>query len=446
MSIKPSFLFASKIVFAKGSKKTVGSKSIIGAVICIALSLIPLVVVVSVSDGMIEGITKRLINLSSSHVFVECNLYDEESIDKNELDELQKKVSEVKEVKNSYELISSSGLVASSKGRSGATIRAVEPSVFKTNESYKELFSATIGNIDDFCSSKKRTALIGKEVAEKLDVTSGDTIRLITTQKINGKIIPKMTAFTVSAVISCGYQELDSLWVFIPIDEGVKILKPSNSTASIMVETENPFDIRSLGFVQQKIEKAVNYEASVYRWDEMNKSQYENFISTKMLLVFIMMLIVLVASVNISSCLVMLSMERSKEIAILKSFGTKNSVISLSFIMTGMIISLSGICIGISLGILISVNINLIINFFEKIVNIFAQAAYFIANGNLHSFYSIHLMDEAYYLETIPVHIPWIQIIIYIIAALVLSLAASLIPAIKAGKENPVETFRKAGM
>ena len=100
MSIKPSFLFASKIVFAKGSKKTVGSKSIIGAVICIALSLIPLVVVVSVSDGMIEGITKRLINLSSSHIFVECNLYDEESIDKNELDELQKKVSEVKEVKN----------------------------------------------------------------------------------------------------------------------------------------------------------------------------------------------------------------------------------------------------------------------------------------------------------------------------------------------------------
>lgn len=446
MSIKPSFLFASKIVFAKGSKKTVGSKSIIGAVICIALSLIPLVVVVSVSDGMIEGITKRLINLSSSHIFVECNLYDEESIDKNELDELQKKVSEVKEVKNSYELISSSGLAASSKGRSGATIRAVEPSVFKTNESYKELFSATIGNIDDFCSSKKRTALIGKEVAEKLDVTSGDTIRLITTQKINGKIIPKMTAFTVSAVISCGYQELDSLWVFIPIDEGVKILKPGNSTASIMVETENPFDIRSLGFVQQKIEKAVNYEASVYRWDEMNKSQYENFISTKMLLVFIMMLIVLVASVNISSCLVMLSMERSKEIAILKSFGTKNSVISLSFIMTGMIISLSGICIGISLGILISVNINLIINFFEKIVNIFAQAAYFITNGNLHSFYSIHLMDEAYYLETIPVHIPWIQIIIYIIVALVLSLAASLIPAIKAGKENPVETFRKVGM
>ena len=61
-------------------------------------------------------------------------------------------------------------------------------------------------------------------------------------------------------------------------------------------------------------------------------------------------------------------------------------------------------------------------------------------------FYSIHSMDEAYYLETIPVHIPWLQIIIYIIAALVLSLAASLIPAIKAGKENPVETFRKAGM
>ncbi|MGN0740924.1 MAG: FtsX-like permease family protein [Treponema sp.] len=446
MSIKSSFLFASRIVFAKGSKKTVGTKSIVGAVICIALSLIPLVVVVSVSDGMIEGITKRLINLSSSHIFVECNLYDENSIDKAALDELQEQVSKVREVKSSYELINSSGLASSSKGRSGATIRAVDPEIFKTNESYKELFSATDGSIEDFCSSKKRSALIGKEVAEKLDAAPGDTIRLITTHKINGKIIPKMTAFTVSAVISCGYQELDALWVFIPIDEGVKILKPGNSTASIMVETENPFDTGKLALVQQKIEKAVNYEANTYRWDELNKSQYENFVSTKMLLVFIMMLIVLVASVNISSCLVMLSMERRREIAILKSFGTKNSVISLSFIMTGLIIALSGICIGIPLGILISVNINPIIHFFEAIVNLFAQAAYFIANGNLHSFYSIRLMDEAYYLQTIPVHIPWIQIIMYIIAALILSLAASLIPAIKAGQENPIETFRKAGM
>lgn len=446
MSLKSSFLFASRIVFPRGSKKTVGSKSIVGAVICIALSLIPLVVVVSVSDGMIEGISERIVNLSSSHIFVGLDFYGNSFFGTEFMDEVRERISPVNGVKNAYSLISSSGLVSSRNGRCGATIRAVEPSVFQTNESYKTLFSTSDGDIADFFSQEKKTALIGKGIAENLNVSCGDTVRLITTQNVNGRIIPKMTAFTVGAVVSCGYQELDSLWFFIPLEEGARILKPDNSTAGIMVETDDPFDNSSLRSVQKRIEEKVGNIADVYRWDEMNKSQYENFVSTKMLLVFIMLLIVLVATVNISSCLVMISMERRKEIAILKSFGTKNSAVTVSFVITGVLIAAGGIAVGIPLGILLSANINVIIKVLEKIVNFFARIGYLAANGNLQSFYSVHLMDEAYYLESIPVHIPWIQIIIYIIATLILSLLASIVPAVKAGKENPAETFRKAGM
>ena len=85
MSIKSSALFASRMLFPKGSKNTVGTKSITGAIICIALSLIPLVVVLSVSDGMIEGITERIINLSSSHITAEVSFFDEDKIDKYEI-------------------------------------------------------------------------------------------------------------------------------------------------------------------------------------------------------------------------------------------------------------------------------------------------------------------------------------------------------------------------
>lgn len=441
MKIKSSLLFASRMLFPKGSKKTVGTKSITGAIICIALSLIPLVVILSVSDGMIEGITERIINLSSSHIQAEAYFFSDEIIDKDEIDYIYDTVKTVDKVTDCYELISATGLAASLKARSGATIRAVQTDVFESVASYKKLFKCVDGNIKDF--SQPKSALIGKGIADKLMLKPGDTIRLITTQKIGDKMLPKMSPFKVRAIISSGYQELDSLWVFIPIEDGIRILTPENSTSCVMIETENPFE--NLFEIQNEIEEALNYDFVTYRWDEMNKSQYENFSSTKVLLLFIMFLIILVASVNISSCLVMLSMERRKEIAILKSFGTNPKTISWSFIFTGLGIGACGILIGIPLGILISVNVNGIIWFIEKIVNLFAELFYLIANGNLNSFYTIHLMDEAYYLETIPVTIPFKQIMLYIVITLVLSLLASLVPALKAGKEKPIETFRKAG-
>ncbi|MCR5614430.1 ABC transporter permease [Treponema sp.] len=443
MSVKSSLLFASRIVFPKSGKKTVGTKSIIGAAVCIALSLIPLVVVISVSDGMIEGITERIINLSSSHIQVEYSFFVDDSIDKTILDEDVKKIKAVPNVKDAYELINSTGLAASTKARCGITIRAVEPEIFRDLDSYKNLFSASSGSIDDFYSSKGRKALIGKGISEKLNIGPGDTIRLVTTNRVNGKITPRITPFKVSAVISSGYQEMDSLWVYIPIEEGQKILKTDSSEVCIMVETKDAF--KNLYHIQQRIEHAIDYSANTYRWDELNKDQYENFASTKMLLLFIMLLIVLVASINISSSLVMLTMERRKEIAILKSFGTKNKDISSAFIFTGLAIGLMGVMVGIPLGIIISYNINSIISFFEKIVNIFAELIYFIKNGNVSAFSAIHLMDEAYYLETVPVNIPKSQIMLYTVFTLILSLLASLIPAVKAGKEKPVETLRKAG-
>lgn len=446
VNIKASFLYALKIIFSRGTKKTTGTKSITGAVLCIALSLIPLVVVLSVSDAMVDGMTDRLINLSSGHLQLQFDFIGEEYIDKTILDISLDQVKSVKGVTQAYEMISATGLVGSTKARCGATIRACNPEIFNSVPSYSELFSIVDGSIEDFVNNNNRNVLIGKGIADKLKLKPGDTIRLITTQKVNERVLPKMTSFKVGAIVSCGYQELDSLWIFIPIDLAINVLKPDNSVCSIMIEVDEPFGKQGqLRKMQAKVEEATDYSASSYRWDELNQSQYENFSSTKMLLVFIMLLIVLVACVNISSCIVMISLERHKEIAILKSFGTSNSTVSMAFIFVGLMIGFAGILTGIPVGLLISVNINNIVWLIEQVLNFFARIGYFIGNGNLNSFYQIHLMDEAYYLETIPVNIPYIKILFYIIATMILSIFTSLIPAVKAGKEKTIDTFRKAG-
>ena len=156
-----------------------------------------------------------------------------------------------------------------------------------------------------------------------------------------------------------------------------------------------------------------------------------------------MLLIVLVASVNISSALVMIVMERRKEIAILKSVGADSSGITASFLLIGIVSGAGGVLTGIPVGLLAGVNINRIISFMEKVVNLFLKFAYVLANGNQGGFTSVHLLDPAYYLQEIPVIIPFGELLVITLGTLILSLIVSAIPAIKAGKEKPLDTLRK---
>jgi len=161
------------------------------------------------------------------------------------------------------------------------------------------------------------------------------------------------------------------------------------------------------------------------------------------MLLFIMMLIVLVASVNISSALVMLVMERKKEIAILKSLGGTSRGISLSFIITGSVTGFFGVLFGLPLGLLFSLNFSRVMNFIEALVNSFAKIFYFLSEGSLSNYVTLHLLDEAFYLQNIPITIPVKEVALISLATILLSLLVSLLPAIKAGKEKPIETLRK---
>jgi len=276
-----------------------------------------------------------------------------------------------------------------------------------------------------------------------LGISSGGTLRLITTKENSGgKTIPKITALKVSSVVSSGYQELDSLWLFVSLESGFNILSPSSSTAILGIETDDAFSM-NLEKTYRTLSPLLSSSGRLYRWNDLNTSQYENFASTQIMLLFIMMLIVLVASVNISSALVMLVMERKKEIAILKSLGGSANGIALSFIFTGTVTGFFGVLFGLPLGLLASVNFSSIMGAIETVVNFFAKALYFVRNGSLADYTMVYLLDPQFYLQNIPLVIPVAQVAMIAVGTIVLSLLVSVIPAIKAGKEKPIETLRK---
>lgn len=442
MTVRSSLLFAVRLLFPRTAKDSSARKSLAGALLCIGISLVPLVVVLAVTNGMIEGMTERMIGLSSSHLEALVMRSAEEVSTPEKFRNFTRKIARTDGITSAYSEITSSVLAAGSSYRTGAQVRAVDPAVFSENKSYRTMLKVKEGNLDSFLSGTKN-AVVGQKLASLLNLHEGSVFRIISAQTSPaGIIVPKAAAFKVAAVVSSGYEELDALWVFIPLDTAYTALSLKNCRFSIHLETSDAFS-PDIVRIQNACTESAEGLANVYRWDEMDRAQYENFSSTKVMLVFIMILIVLVASVNISSALVMLVMERRREIAILKSFGATPGGVALSFIITGMAAGCGGVLLGVPAGLLCAVNVNGIISFFEKIVNGAAEFVYLLSGRSASDFTGIHLMDPAYYLESVPVSIPFRDLFIITAAALLLSLAVSVIPAYKAGKEKPLETLRK---
>lgn len=441
MTLKSSFLFAKSLIFPKTEKKSSARKSVAGVLICIGLSVVPLVVVLAITNGMIDGMTERIIGLSSSHIqaYVASDIPETKSADSFKL--FTQELNEDPEILNAYPELTLSALTATTSFRTGAQVRAVESDIFENNSSFKKLLEFEEGDSVDFASGKN--AILGSKLAQMLDVHCGDTVRIITTKTVGNQVAPKLTSFKVSGIVSSGYQELDALWIFIPIETAFKNLSLSNANYTVMLETKDAF-APDLVRIQKSLQTRYGRIANFYRWDKLHEAEFQNFSSTKVMLVFIMVLIVLVASINVSSAIVMLVMERKKEIAILKSIGATPQGITLSFLIAGASCGLGGILIGIPAGLLLSVNANEILVALENFVNFVAKGFYLLQGIPAEEIASIHLMDAAYYLQTIPINIPFGQILLIGVLTVLLSLVVSLIPSVKAGKEKPLDILRKS--
>ncbi len=428
-----------RIVKPKENASSNARKSLIGAIACVALSLIPLVVVLTVSDGMIEGITGRLIGLSSYHMQV-TQTVTISGVDENFriLNDVADKMCEIDGVTAAFIERSGNVLAAGKKGRSGAALRAVDESFFTKNAA----FSTYVETVDgEAAFPTNDSAVVGKKIAETIGLNVGDTIRIISGKTgANGKVTPKVKAFKVSGIVSSGYQEIDALWVFIPLETGFSFLSSAASQIFIGVETEDAFSDQ-LSRIVLDAYRVLPSEFDIYTWKELNATQYDNYASTRILLVFIMVLIVLVASVNISSALVMLVLERRKETAILKSLGASPSGIAAAYLLTGAAAGGVGTLFGIPLGVVCALKINEIMKFCENVVNVIGRFVYIISEGA--EYIPVHLLDPAYYLEEIPVNVPFAELFLIAVLAVALSALVSIVPAVHAGREKPLSILRK---
>jgi len=423
--------------------------SLLGSAFGIGISIIPLVVVLFVSDGMVQGIAERTVELGTGQIAI-VDIHPSASFLNCEHELELKKILKEK-IKDDY-LTSlfvqreGHGILVGKNSRKGGIVRAVEPAFFTENKHATSLLKIISGKA---MFSSSQSIILGQKISEKLNLNVGDVCRLITLRENKiGKRIPKVTTFKVEGIISSGYQELDALWMFIPLEKGLEVLSSISSQDYLIVSTKNPFDaVRFESFLnvienELILARDIPKTFNIYTWKDLNRALFYSFSTTKNLILFIAFLITLVASINISQALIMLNMERRGEIAILKATGASPSFITSCFLTAGFITSFLGLLIGIPIGILISININTIFKIFETLIN---YTLYYFAflQGELEGYSLIHLLDPTYYLEEIPINIRFSELYFIAVIALFLSFIVSLIPSIKAGREKPLSIMRK---
>ena len=420
MKNRAGFFIAIRYLWGRARE---GGRYLRGAAAGIAVSLIPIIVTLIVADGMIRGIVDRYLELGTGHIQI-FNLFEA-----GELEPAAETIRSLEGIKGVWPERRSMGVLVGKTGKTGATIRSVEPSFWEDGDGARYL--KTLAGMTR--PESGRDMLLGESLAASIGAEVGDTVRLMTLRvNADGYHIPRMTPFTVRGIVSSGYHELDALWCIITWEAGTPILSPELSSSSLIVKIDNPY--RNAEARSRSLYSVLGPGYGVYPWKDLLRSQYSSYESTRQMLIFIMALVVIVAAVNVSSATSMLVIERQRDIAVLKVTGASVRGVTAVFLWGSFLTGLSGAIAGIGLGLLIGSFINPLIRSLEWILSFFS--------GLFHGG-EVKLLDPGFYLESIPIVIDWPSVFLIGCFTVLCSVAASWIPARRAGKLKPMELLRK---
>ena len=349
-------------------------------------------------------------------------------------DDIIKKVRSVEGVIAAAPFIMNQVMLINGDRVSGVVVRGIDPGKEETvSDLGKNMVSGTVTHLKTKSSfsgdikvrGKKNRAgiILGKELSRRLGVGVGDIVSMVSpvSRVTPVGLIPRMKLFKVVGVFESGMYEYDANLSFILLKSAQKFFSMKNGVSGIEVRVA---DIEQAGNIASVIQKELGFPYLVRDWMRMNRNLFSALKLEKIVMFIILILIIFVAAFNIVSTLFMLVMEKTREIAILKSMGASCSSIIKIYSYQGLVIGLVGTFLGCATGFVIVPNLNEIVSSIESIFGIVA------------------FPSDVYYLDRLPSKIQYMDSFLIIIFSIVICLAASLYPAWRASKLDLVDGLR----
>jgi lipoprotein-releasing system permease protein len=269
--------------------------------------------------------------------------------------------------------------------------------------------------------------IIGASMANSLGLQVGDSITLISP---NGQAtafgtVPRIKAYPVIGLLELGMHAIDSTLIIMPYDKAMLYFAQNRlgaHPASYLEVTLADMDMADM--VGLKLQKELGAGYAVYPWQRIHASVFTALQVQRNVMVIILMLIVLVAAFNIISSLVMLVKDKRMDIAILRTLGASKGAIAGMFIKTGMMLGMIGTMLGLLLGVVAAENLEAIKAWIEAMTG------------------QEILVANIYFLSTLPTKLNLMEVVVIVAASLLISLLATIYPAIKAASTQPAEALR----
>lgn len=379
------------------------------SVLGVMIGVMALVVVLSVMNGFradlmskILGVKSHLLVLSYKGAF-------------NDYKRVTGRVGQVEGVVATTPFIQSQVMVNRSGNVSGAILRGIQPETVGSVLSIERMIKE--GSLSSLNSSwdGQPTIIIGSELSKQLGAYPGDILNMVSPE---GKLtplgrVPNSQKYKVTAVFDSGMYEYDASMVFVSLKEAQTFLGFGDRVNGLEVRVKDVYKSDKVGI---KIQDALGNPYWTKDWKVMNRSLFSALKLEKFAMFVILTMIVLVGALNIISTLVMVVMEKTRDVAILRAMGASAKSIMTIFMAQGLFVGLVGTLAGLGSGL--------------GLCHLLARYKF------------ISLPSDVYYITTLPVRVEFWDVCLVSLSAVVISFLATIYPSWYASKLNPVEAIR----
>jgi lipoprotein-releasing system permease protein len=398
---------AIRYLLAKRKQAFISLISLI-SILGVAVGVMALIVALALMTGLQGELRDRILG-SMAHVFVwrTGGIVDY----RQDVERLQK----IEGVLGAAPAINDQAVVIRDDIKAFINMKGIDPSLEGTvTDLGSALQSGRLSDLRDGTEDEPPGILIGKDLAAKLRVMVGDSVNLLTPEGTltPGGVMPRMRTMRVVGIYSLGLYEFDSTYGFVSLDFAQRIM---HKDAPDLIQLKVA-DMNQAPQIAQQIRQDTAGEFQTDDWTQMNRQLFSALSTEKLGMSIAVGLIVMVGALNIIASLILLVMEKTRDIAILKTMGTSSAVVMRIFMMQGLIIGVVGTTVGALGGLALC--------------------------WVLDTYKLIHIPQDVYQVSYIPFVVLPKDLITVVIASLVISFVATLYPSRQAARLDPVQALR----
>jgi lipoprotein-releasing system permease protein len=380
----------------------------------IALGVAALIVVLSVMNGFQKEVRARILGVVS-HVQItgaDNRLADWQVVAREAAAHAQ--------VAAAAPFVNAQGMLLFGASVRGAVVRGIVPQL---EEKVADIgLHMMAGKLESLVPGEFGIVL-GSELARALGARAGDKVTLIAPQGLvtPAGILPRLKQFTVVGIFEVGMFEYDSGLALIHLEDAQKLYGMGGNASGVRLKLYDLFQSQE---VTRDLVTRLRGDLYVSDWTRSHANYFRAVQIEKTMMFIILLLIVAVAAFNIVSTLVMAVTDKQPDIAILRTLGASPGGIMKIFIVQGALIGAIGTLIGVAGGIALALNIDVVVPFLERLLNV------------------QFLSREVYYITDLPSDLQKSDVVSIALVALALAFLATLYPSWRAARVNPAEALR----